>query len=558
MVQMVSPGISVQEIDLTTVVAASATSIGAIAGNFTWGPGNQIVTISNEIELASNFGEPTNDNAETWFSAANFLSYSNNLKVVRAIGSSTLNASVSGGGVLIENEDDYYSNHFGGANTNGEFAAKYPGKLGNSIRVEMVDANTFSGWTYSGYFTDAPATSDYASERGGSNDELHVIVIDTLGKFSTSANTILERFSFVSKASDAQKYDGSTNYFKNVINTNSRYIWWLNNPELANTNWGSTASNTSFTQLSTKYASTLSSGTNGSIADGDIQEAYYDQFVNVDTTDVSLLISGAASTTVANYLISSIAEVRKDCMVFVSPEKADVVNNSGLELNDIKSFRTSLNSSSYAVLDSNWKYQYDKYNDIYRWIPLNGDIAGLCARTDNERDPWYSPAGPSRGIIKNLIKLAWNPSLAERDEMYLVGINPVVTFQGQGTMLYGDKTLLSRPSAFDRINVRRLFIVLEKSISRAARSTLFEFNDQFSRAQFVNLVEPYLREVQGRRGITDFRVVCDSTNNTPEVIDRNEFVGDIYLKPNKSINFLQLRFVAVRTGVAFEEIVGRL
>lgn len=557
MVQMVSPGISVQEIDLTTVVAASATSIGAIAGNFTWGPGNQIVTISNEIELASNFGEPTNDNAETWFSAANFLSYSNNLKVVRAIGSSTLNASVSGGGVLIENEDDYYSNHFGGANTNGEFAAKYPGELGNSIRVEMVDANTFSGWTYSGYFTDAPATSDYASERGGSNDELHVIVIDTLGKFSTSANTILERFSFVSKASDAQKYDGSTNYFKNVINTNSRYIWWLNNPELANTNWGSTASNTSFTQLSTKYASTLSSGTNGSIADGDIQEAY-DQFVNVDTTDVSLLISGAASTTVANYLISSIAEVRKDCMVFVSPEKADVVNNSGLELNDIKSFRTSLNSSSYAVLDSNWKYQYDKYNDIYRWIPLNGDIAGLCARTDNERDPWYSPAGPSRGIIKNLIKLAWNPSLAERDEMYLVGINPVVTFQGQGTMLYGDKTLLSRPSAFDRINVRRLFIVLEKSISRAARSTLFEFNDQFSRAQFVNLVEPYLREVQGRRGITDFRVVCDSTNNTPEVIDRNEFVGDIYLKPNKSINFLQLRFVAVRTGVAFEEIVGRL
>ena len=557
MVQMVSPGISVQEIDLTTVVAASATSIGAIAGNFTWGPGNQIVTISNEIELASNFGEPTNDNAETWFSAANFLSYSNNLKVVRAIGSSTLNASVSGGGVLIENEDDYYSNHFGGANTNGEFAAKYPGELGNSIRVEMVDANTFSGWTYSGYFTDAPATSDYASERGGSNDELHVIVIDTLGKFSTSANTILERFSFVSKASDAQKYDGSTNYFKNVINTNSRYIWWLNNPELANTNWGSTASNTSFTQLSTKYASTLSSGTNGSIADGDIQEAY-DQFVNVDTTDVSLLISGAASTTVANYLISSIAEVRKDCMVFVSPEKADVVNNSGLELNDIKSFRTSLNSSSYAVLDSNWKYQYDKYNDIYRWIPLNGDIAGLCARTDNERDPWYSPAGPSRGIIKNLIKLAWNPSLAERDEMYLVGINPVVTFQGQGTMLYGDKTLLSRPSAFDRINVRRLFIVLEKSISKAARSTLFEFNDQFSRAQFVNLVEPYLREVQGRRGITDFRVVCDSTNNTPEVIDRNEFVGDIYLKPNKSINFLQLRFVAVRTGVAFEEIVGRL
>ena len=562
MVQMVSPGISVQEIDLTAVVAASATSIGAIAGEFNWGPANEIVTVSNEIELINKFGKPTNDNAETWFSAANFLAYSNNLKVVRASGTSTLNATVSGGGVLIENEDDYYTNHSGGANTHGEFAAKYAGELGNSLRIEMADSNTFSGWAYSGYFTDAPATSDYVSDRGGSNDELHVIVIDTLGKFSTSANTILERFSFVSKASDAQKYDGSTNYYKNVINNNSKYIWWLNNPELANTNWGTASSNTSYTLMNTLYAKTLSSGANGSLDDNDAQLAYQ-KFSNADDTDVSLIISGGTSesssvaySALVDYLIG-IAESRKDCMVFASPEKTDVVGVTS-QVTNVVSFRNSLTSSSYAVMDCNWKYQYDKYNDVYRWIPLNGDIAGLCARTDNERDPWYSPAGPTRGIIKNIVKLAWNPTSAERDQMYLIGINPVVTFQGQGTMLYGDKTLLSRPSAFDRINVRRLFIVLEKSISKAARSTLFEFNDQFSRAQFVNLVEPYLREVQGRRGITDFRVVCDSTNNTPEVVDRNEFVGDIFLKPSRSINFLQLRFVAVRTGVAFEEIVGKL
>jgi phage tail sheath protein FI len=208
-------------------------------------------------------------------------------------------------------------------------------------------------------------------------------------------------------------------------------------------------------------------------------------------------------------------------------------------------------------MDSAWKYQYDKYNDVYRWVPLNGDIAGLCARTDLERDPWFSPGGFSRGQIRNSIKLSWNPTQTERDDLYIKGVNPVVTFPGEGTVLFGDKTLLSKPSAFDRINVRRLFIALEKTIARASRSSLFEFNDQFTRAQFVSIVEPYLRDVQGRRGITDFRVVCDETNNTAEVIDRNEFRGDIYIKPARSINYIQLNFVAVRTGVSFEEIVGR-
>jgi phage tail sheath protein FI len=254
--------------------------------------------------------------------------------------------------------------------------------------------------------------------------------------------------------------------------------------------------------------------------------------------------------------LTAMAENRKDCLIFLSPEQSDCVNNSGNEVADITTLRNTLNSSSFAVMDSGWKYQYDKYNDVYRWIPLNGDIAGLCARTDIERDPWFSPAGFNRGQIKNVVKLSWNPTKSERDSLYKLGINPVVTFPGEGTVLYGDKTLLSKPSAFDRINVRRLFIVLEKSISRAARSSLFEFNDEFTRAQFVNLVEPFLRDVQGRRGIFDYRVVCDTTNNTPEVIDRNEFVGDIYIKPARSINFIQLNFVAVRTGVSFNEVVG--
>jgi phage tail sheath protein FI len=269
-----------------------------------------------------------------------------------------------------------------------------------------------------------------------------------------------------------------------------------------------------------------------------------------------MLVTGTGNSTIATHVISNIAETRKDCVAFISPEKADVVDNAGSEATDVVAYRETLTSSSYTVIDSGYKYQYDKYNDVYRWIPLNGDIAGLCVRTDTERDPWFSPGGMNRGQVKNVIKLAWNPTKTERDTLYLKGVNPVVSFPGEGTVLYGDKTMLSKPSAFDRINVRRLFITLEKAISRAARFSLFEFNDQFTRAQFVALVEPYLRDVQGRRGITDFRVVCDDTNNTAEIIDRNEFVGDIYIKPARSINFIQLNFVAVRTGVSFNEVVG--
>jgi phage tail sheath protein FI len=559
-----SPGVNVSEVDLTTIVPSVPTSIGAFAGIFQWGPIGEIVTVSDEVNLVDRFFKPYSDNYEYWFSAANFLAYSNNLKVVRAASiASTRNAVSNGSAVLIKNDDAYEDNFSGGANTYGEFAARYAGALGNSLQVSLCDANTFTGWAYATQFTSAPSTSTYTSNAGGANDEIHIIVIDQDGQITGTQGTVLEKYGFVSKASDAKDDSGNTNYYKNVIASKSKYIHWLSHPTAnggasyanATSTWGTTATNKSFSNLTANVTISLIGGADGTVSTANIVTAY-DEFDNADSVDISLVVSGPANATVVTSLIS-MAETRKDCLVFVSPEKADCVDNAGSEVTDIKDYRDTLTSTSYAVLDSNWKYQYDKYNDVYRWVPLNGDIAGLCARTDLERDPWFSPGGLNRGIIKNAIKLAWNPTKTNRDDLYVKGINPVVSFQGEGIVLFGDKTLLSKPSAFDRINVRRLFIVLEKALARAARFSLFEFNDQFTRAQFVALVEPYLRDVQGRRGIFDFRVVCDESNNTPEVIDRNEFVGDIYIKPARSINFIQLNFVAVRTGVSFDEVVGK-
>jgi len=556
-----SPGVSVSETDLTTYIPSTATSIGGFSGEFAWGPANEIVSISNENELLTRFGKPTNNTATSWFTVSNFLAYSNNVKVIRTVDETTANNAVANGTPgLISNEDEYANNSL--LTVDDTFAAKYPGELGNSIRIEVADSSTPNTWSGLAFFQGLPATSDYVSDRGGANDEIHIIVYDSTGKISGRANTVLERFGYVSKAYDAKNFDGTSNYYKDIINNKSKYIWWLGHPVGANTDWGY-ESNTNFKFISqltddvngvdtanNVIVSQLAGGTDGSA----IAAADFSLFSN-EAVDVSLIMTGAASAAAVISAIG-IAESRKDCIVFCSPLQTDVVNNYGSETQDIIDTRDSYISSSYAFMDSNWKYQYDKYNDAYRWIPLNGDIAGLCARADRSNDPWYSPAGLQRGIIKNVIKLAWNPDVTARDAMYIKGINPVVTFSGEGTVLYGDRTLLSRPSAFDRINVRRLFITLEKTIAKAARSSLFEFNDQFTRAQFVALVEPFLREVHGRRGITDFRVICDETNNTQEIIDTNQFVGDIYLKPTRSINFIQLNFVAVRSGVAFNEIVG--
>jgi phage tail sheath protein FI len=312
------------------------------------------------------------------------------------------------------------------------------------------------------------------------------------------------------------------------------------------TNFGSTTGTKNYSFIGGTYETASDANLNTAIA----------LFSNPEEIDVSLVVSGDVSTTVQQTIID-LALSRKDCVAFVSPRKSDVVNNAGSETNSISTWYTSLNrATSYAVADSGWKYMFDKYNNTYRWIPLNGDIAGLCVRTDETRDPWFSPAGYSRGGIKNVVKLAWNPNKSQRDTLYQSAVNPVISVPGQGTLLFGDKTLTLQPSAFNRINVRRLFIVLEKAIANASKYSLFELNDEFTRSQFVGLIEPFLRDIKGRRGIYDYRVVCDDTNNTAQIIDNNQFVGDIYIKPARSINFIQLNFVAVRTGVNFSEIVG--
>ena len=558
-----SPGVNVSEVDLTTVVPSVSTTVGGFAGNFNWGPVNEIVTINNEVQLVDRFGKPDANTFTSFFTAANFLSYGNDLRLVRSVGALANNATTTlNTPIRIDNRVDYEQNHSSGSNSI-LFASKYPGSLGNSLKISMCDANNvvFSTWDYRNEFSSIAANSSFATSKGVFYDELHIVVIDTTGAISGRANTVIEKFGFVSKASDAKNSDGSSNYYKDVLNTRSKYVWWLGHPT-ETTNWGRTTTYINQEELDKKYDNlavtdyTFGSGVDANPSASDISVSF-NLFENADSNDVSLLMAGATvGDTIPDHLIS-IAESRKDCLVFISPELDDVVNASGNEVTNITTLRNLISSSSFAVMDSGWKYQFDKYNDVYRWIPLNGDVAGLCARSDLERDPWFSPAGFNRGQIKNVVKLAWNPTSAQRDTLYKAGINPVVTFPGEGTILYGDKTLLSRPSAFDRINVRRLFIVLEKAIARAARSSLFEFNDEFTRSQFVSLVEPFLRDVQGRRGIYDFRVVCDTTNNTPEVIDRNEFVGDIYIKPARSINFIQLNFVAVRTGVSFNEIVGQ-
>jgi len=564
-----SPGVIVTEKDFTSIVPNVATSAGAFVGKFAWGPIEDPVQITSENELVERFGTPDDSTFESFFTAANFLSYSNNLFVVRGNGSTDRNAGISGTAVKIKNAEQYTSSYSGGQGTVGEFAAKWAGARGNSLKVSMADKSTYTGWTYETSFDRSPDTSAWATSNNTSNDEVHIIVIDEDGLFTGTAGTILEKFEYVSKASGAKKSDGSNNFYKDVINSNSKYIWWMDHPtQSAEVNnaangsavaWGTAPAAQPYKDITAALNASLTGGVDdyAGITAGNIQTGYA-LFAN-DQLDISLVLLGKATAATATYVINSVVEVRKDAVAFISPEAAGgsyISDASATPVADIITYRTALPSSSYAILDSGYKFQYDRYNDKYRYVPLNGDVAGLAARTDYAQDPWYSPAGANRGQIKNVVKLAFNPNRTQRDSLYQKGVNPVVTFPGEGTQLFGDKTLLSAPSAFDRINVRRLFIVLEKAISIAAKAQLFEFNDAFTRAQFKNQIEPFLRDVQGRRGITDFRVVCDETNNTGEVIDKNEFVASIFIKPNRSINFINLTFVAARSSVNFSEIGG--
>lgn len=698
MASLLSPGVISREIDLTTTTPSVASTEGGIVINSQWGPAGKLVLVTDEVDLVDVFGKPNDSNAARWFTAKNFLSYSGALYVSRALGEDadgnidSLNSASGTSGLLIRNEDDLD----GVDKTNsGMFAAKYPGEMGNSLEVSISDGSTFEEWTHKSLFSEAP-----------DHDQLHVAVIDKGGLFSGVKGTLLEKFEFVSKFSDAKNEDGTSNYYQKAINDSSEYVWSLNHPtdliawggsesdfvsfdsttgqasillddngdakdyelllkylkrdSLAGTKetyeiitsapvaQNFTVGNVVSTKLtvdgvneirtgvvqswSTDYvapvaddpsttdvnetvaevpatkgtlvivaeeplhdgatlhydaAATVSSGLTiveisktsslpddyntenvtsllyHSLKGGSdgttpaIVEAY-DLFSDEELVDISFLLAADGGQIVVNKVFDIVSS-RQDCLGVISPLMDDVVNEAS-PMDKIRTYRNSLSvgglkdlKGSFMVMDDNWKYQFDKYNNVNRWVPCNGDTAGLMAETDIERAAWFSPGG--RGL-KNVIKLAWKSKKAERDVLYPLGINSIATFPGEGAILYGDRTMLKRPSAFDRINVRRLFIVLRKTISRTARSFLFENNTPYTRERFKSTIIPFLEEVQGRQGITDFLVVCDESNNTGQVIDQNRFIGDIYIKPTRSINFIELNFVAVRTDVEFNEVVG--
>jgi len=576
-----SPGVNVTEVDLTTIVPSVSSSTGALVGYFVWGPAFKITVVPNEQVLVSRYQQPDANSYIPFFTASSFLAYANDLRLVRTVGSNGKNASANtlATQVQMPNEDTFFANNWiatGDGNAYGAFMARYPGFYGNSIQVDVYDSANTSSFAYATFTSGGttrywssvvnaqPSTSTYTSTQGGANDEFHLVVSDAGGLFTGTRGTILETYPFLSKASDAT-VNGASLYWKQVLYNNSQYIYGIDSVDYANTRttWGQAAYNTTFARISSSTyplgntTITLSGGTDDSGSDAPLENGW-GLFASKETTDISLVLTANEDVTVQQYVIDNIVNSRMDCVAFLSPPQSAVVGQAGNETNNIITWLGQLSrSTSYAVVDSGWKYMYDKYNQTYRWIPLNGDIAGLCVYTDQVRDPWYSPAGFNRGNLKNVVKLAWNPIKTYRDILYQNGVNPVVSFPGNGTVLFGDKTLQAKPSAFDRINVRRLFITLEKAIAKAAQYSLFELNDAFTRAQFVALVTPFLRDVQGRRGITDFKVVCDTTNNTGYVIDNNQFVGDIYIKPARSINYIQLNFVAVATGVDFSTVVGQ-
>ena len=659
----VSPGVQVQEIDATNVIPAVSSSIGAYCGHFSWGPAEDVTTVSSGKGLVDSFGEPANTDvgAEYFYPAANFLDYGIDLKVVRIATTSMVNATTtSGQSLLIKNLTHYRDNYNTGSASVGNYGARYAGALGNSLKISVcggleafqsqaasvtttngttailgtsievtlgekfvvgdiivaigsdttrykISAITFDSgatgaatvtlaqeddstqglvaavssganlkreWEFANQFNKAPGTSTFASTRStvGATDEMHIIVIDEDGSISGAPGTILEKFEAVSKASDAKDDFGASNYYVTVLENTSKYVYWLDH----SSTMGSAGSAALGVTFGTGTIPDSLSFTNG--ADGNQPTtaqkitAWNTHFGSADNQDINLIISGtsqadngsgtavvtrAEATSYYNQLMN-IAEDRKDCVAFFSPIKSDVVDSGIVGADNVKTTADTLNSSSYASMSCNWLYIYDRYNDRYAYVPDNGSIAGLCARTDYTNDAWYSPAGFNRGQIFGVTKLAFNPTQANRDLLYKARVNPVVTFPGQGTLLYGDKTLIANAgSAFSRINVRRLFIVLEKAISTAAKFQLFEFNDSFTRANFRAAIEPFLRTVQGRRGIYDFSVICDETNNTSGVVDASQFVASIFIKPARAINFITLTFVASRSGVDFNEVYGQ-
>ncbi|OUT92810.1 MAG: hypothetical protein CBB96_05560 [Gammaproteobacteria bacterium TMED36] len=580
-----SPAITVREIDLSGVVPSVSSSTGAIAGNFSWGPVLKPIKVDNEATLVDRFGTPDTTNTFDFHSAAYFLKYTNALQVVRVVDSNGKNAyngfrsGFGGGNAPLIRDLDHFNTISAAQDSDGRnFIAKYAGALGNSLEIQICPFSTgdsdFDTWSYRGNFDAAPGTSEFATKAKASNDEVHVAVLDKNGAFTGTKNTVLETFSFLSLGSNAKSNDGTSNYIKDVINSRSEYVWHAGfDSDFSKAIAGSKAaagtqidSGDNFAlqaSLMDVHSYKLDSGANSTFVGtgglGKFLEGYT-KFNDKDTIQVDFLIAPRASTrtsstTVTNNLVAIAQTTRKDCVVVTSPPVADVITTTSPVTNTVAAANT-YTSSSYLIVDNNFLKIYDKYNDQYIFIPAASSTAGIMANTDFVAAPWFSPAGPRRGQYLGITALAYTPTKSERDTLYKAGINPIANLPGQGVLLFGDKTKLARPSAFDRINVRRLFLVIERAIALAARNVMFEFNDEFTRAEFVGVVEPFLREIKGRRGITDFRVVCDETNNTAAVIDRNEFIANILIKPARSINFVTLNFVAVRTGVDFEEIAG--
>ena len=424
--------------------------------------------------------------------------------------------------------------------------------------AHLTGATAVSGtrrWEFFGEFDSAPGTSTAGSAAGASGDELHVVVQDRTGEITGTANTVLEKFGYLSKGSDAKADTGGSNYYKNTINDRSNYVWWAAHDN-AGSNWGNTLSATTYTSVTTPKTYSLAGGSDGNaVTDGDRSTSYV-LFSNKQEVPTSIIVAGQATATVVNRIIADVAETRKDAVVCISPLRANVVSNAGSEASAISTWADTVSRSTYAVADSGWKYQYDKYNDTYVYVPLNADTAGCMARNDLNREPWLSPAGFTNGRIQNLVRLAYNPTQADRDTLYKAAINPIITQIGRGTVLFGDKTFTLKNTSMNRVNVRRLFIELQRTIGQAADNVLFDQNDAITRSGFVSLVVPYLRSVQSRRGITAFRVVCDASNNPEDVVNANEFVCDIFVQPIRSVNFIQLNFVSVRGTATFAEIAA--
>ena len=574
-----SPNITVKEFDLSGVVPAVTTSTGAIVGDFNWGPIGVPTKISNESQLVGTFGSPTLTNegsAVDYLTAGAFLKYSSDLFVVRDATVAALNSYDSDGATaasIVKNDDDFLTKKSGLATSGHTFIGKHAGILGSDIDIQIVgeDSAVFGAWTYAPNFDEKPGTSAHVAARSASaaaaNDEIHIAVIDRTGIFSGVPGTLLEAFPFVSLATDARTPEGASNYAVDVVNAGSEYVRCASLPDEVGTPTTSIAHTTSAngSQLITAVDTTvLKGGTNSgtfTTAEYTGVEKGFSLFEDVDTIQVDFLIAPGLATsadqvTVVNSL-TGIAAARKDCVVVSSPARTDVVGVAPSSIVTKSIVTTNLfNASSYLIVDNNYLKVYDKYNDQYVYIPAASSTAGVMAATDDVAAPWFSPAGSRRGQYYGVTNLAYSATKAQRDTLYKAGVNPIVNLPGQGILLYGDKTKLGRPSAFDRINVRRLFLGVERAIKAAAQNVMFEFNDEFTRAEFVNIIEPFLREIKGRRGITDFRVVCDETNNTPSVIDNNQFIASVFIKPARSINYVSLNFVAVRTGVDFDEVVG--